>query len=66
MVAAAGFAAELEDVPVLLVLLLPLDGAAAALAELVFMRGGAVGFAFAVGHGAIGYVPLLPCFRRKP
>ena len=47
VVAAASFAVELEDVPVLLVLLLPLDGAAAGLAELVFVRGG-------VGRSGLG------------
>jgi hypothetical protein len=50
VVAAAGFAAEFNDVPVLLVFFLPLDGTAAGLAELVFVRGGEVGFVFAVGH----------------
>ena len=48
--AAAGFAAEFDDVPVLLVFSLPLDEAAAGLAELVFVGSGAVGFGFAVGH----------------
>ena len=51
-IAAAGFAAEFNDVPVLLPLLLPLNRTAAGLAELVFMRGGTVGFGFAVGHNS--------------
>jgi hypothetical protein len=50
LVAAAGVATVLDDVPVLLVLFLPLDGTAAGLADLVLVRGGAFGFAFAFGH----------------
>ena len=48
---AAGVAAMLDDVPVLGPLLAPLEGATAGLADFVFVRGGAVGLGFAVGHG---------------
>jgi hypothetical protein len=47
---AAGFAAELYDVPVLSPLLLEGERAAAGLADLFFAWGWAVGFGFAVGH----------------
>ncbi len=50
-VTAAGIAAVLNDVPVLRPLLTPFEGAAAGLADLVFVRGGSLGFTFAVGHG---------------
>jgi hypothetical protein len=50
-VAAAGFAAKFEDVPVAGVLFGPVEGALAGLAEFFFVWGGAVGFGFAVGHG---------------
>jgi hypothetical protein len=53
VVAATGVAAVLNDVPVLCPLLAPLEGAAAGLADLVFVRGGAFGFGFAVGHDAV-------------
>ncbi len=56
MVAAASLAAILDDVPVKLIRFLSLDGAAASLAGLVLVRGGTVGFAFAVRHEGIGYV----------
>ena len=49
-VAAAGFGAIFEDVPVAGVLFGPVEGALAGLAEFFFVRGGAVGFGFAVGH----------------
>ena len=49
-VAAAGFGAVFEDVPVAGVLFGPVEGALAGLAEFFFVRGGAVGFGFAVGH----------------
>jgi hypothetical protein len=48
---AAGFAAELHDVPVLSPFFLEGEGAAAGLADFFFAWGGAVGFGFAVGHG---------------
>ena len=51
VMAAAGFGAEFEDVPVAGVLLGPVEGAFAGLAEFFFARGGAVGFGFVVGHG---------------
>ena len=51
LVAAAGITAMLDDVPVLGPLLAPLEGAATGLADLVAVRGGALGFGFAVGHG---------------
>ena len=50
--AAAGVAAILDDVPILLPLLTPGEGAAAGLAELVGMGRGALGFGLAVRHGA--------------
>ena len=51
VMAAAGFGAILEDVPVAGVLLGPVEGALAGLAEFFFAWGGAVRFGFAVGHG---------------
>jgi hypothetical protein len=51
VVAAAGFAAIFEDVPVAGVLFGPVEGALAGLAEFFLAWGGAVGFGFAVGHG---------------
>jgi hypothetical protein len=50
LVAAAGVAAVLDDVPVLRPLLAPLEGAAAGLADLVLVRCGALGFGFSVGQ----------------
>ena len=52
-VAAAGFGAEAEDVPVAGDLLGPADGALAGFAEFFFVGGGAVGFGFSVGHSGI-------------
>jgi hypothetical protein len=49
-VAAAGFGAKFEDVPVAGVLLGPVEGALAGFAEFFFVGGGAVGFGFSVGH----------------
>lgn len=53
-VASAGVTAVLDDVPVLRPLLAPRKGAAVGLADLILVRGGAVGFGFAVGHGDCG------------
>jgi len=49
-VAAAGFGAVFEDVPVAGVLFGPVEGALAGFAEFFFVWGGAVGFGFSVGH----------------
>jgi hypothetical protein len=49
--AAAGFGAEFEDVPVASVLFGPVEGALAVFTEFFFAWGGAVGFGLAVGHG---------------
>ena len=49
-VAAAGFGAEAEDIPVAGVLLGPADGALAGFTEFFFVGGGAVGFGFSVWH----------------
>jgi hypothetical protein len=53
LVAAAGVAAVLDDVPVLGPLLAPLEDMAAGLADLVSVGSGAFGFGFAVGHGRL-------------
>jgi hypothetical protein len=50
LVATAGFGTVLDDVPVAGLPGRPMDGAAAGLAELVLVRGDAVGLGFAVGH----------------
>jgi len=50
LAATAGVGAEGDDVPVALPLLAPTEGAATGLAGLVGVRGGALGFGFAVGH----------------
>ena len=52
LVASAGVGAELDDVPVALPGFSPGDGAATGFADFLFVRGGAVGFGLAVGHGA--------------
>jgi hypothetical protein len=49
-VAAAGFGAVFEDVPVSGVLFGPPEGALAGFAEFFFAWGGAVGFGYEVGH----------------
>jgi hypothetical protein len=74
---AAGFAAELYDVPVLGVLFAEGEGAAAGFAEFFFAWGGTIGSGFAVGHGwklrlkllrdnlMTGFIQLIDTFQYK-
>jgi hypothetical protein len=52
-VAAAIVAAVFDDVPILGPLLAPLEGMAAGLADLFFVRGDALGFVLTVGHRSL-------------